>query len=126
MCKSITVEGRQMNKKQFSIILGTSLRILSYNCQSFRNNEQTIKSFLTSCGILCLQETSIDDAHQHVFLHYLYFPSGVQAQSVRLEFSAVVFTNRFKGLKVSAKRTVYLMLNVYSFREFGKLDSVLN
>ena len=46
-------------------------------------------------------------------------------KSISLEASPVVFTNRIIGLKVCAKGVVYHILNVYSFCEYGNLESLL-
>ena len=35
------------------------MRLMSYNCQSFNSNLNIICSLLSSCDILCLQETLI-------------------------------------------------------------------
>ena len=34
--------------------------IVSYNCNSIRNNSETVKSLLEKCDILCLQEIMLE------------------------------------------------------------------
>ena len=127
--------------------MASSLRIITYNCKFVRNSEQVIDTLLSSCDILCLQETLIDDAHQSALyinsnFHVSYVPSvrSIHAftgrssgglviywrKSIRLEASPVKFTNRLIGLKVCAKRAVYLFENVYSFFDYGNFESLLS
>ena len=83
MYKNISVLEDLLRVQRFSIkttITASSIRIIAYKCKSFRKRELVIDTLLSSCDILCLQETSTDDAHQpdlHINnnLHVLYVPS---------------------------------------------------
>ena len=122
------------------------MRLMSYNCHSFNSNLNIICSLLSSCDILCLQETLICDENSHLYdnLDYNFISSYAPAtrkndvtsgrssgglaifwrKSKDFECFPVIFSDRIMGVKISFGNITYLVLNIYCICDYGNSESL--
>ena len=124
------------------------LKIISYNCQSFKSNIDIVKELLHKCDVLFLQETLIDDNNFSLLdqidddFMSAYLPATRKVdcfvgrsrgglavlwrKGTVLKFTPVNYENRIMGLKVFSNiDSVMLILNVYMPCDYGNEDSYL-
>ena len=125
----------------------SSLRIISYNCQSFNSNAHVIKTLLGKCEVLLLQETLIPNDGFAVLdtLSDEFAYASVPAKRKNDVFvgrssgglviywkkmnnifcKPVYFSDRVMGLKLKYEQYTCLILNVYSICDYRTEDSLI-
>ena len=122
--------------RQILSIATTNLRIISYNCQSFRSNIFVVKQLLEKCDVLFLQETLLTEFNANELEQLIdnntiacftpatlsTSPNGERPKgclavfwktSDTINFFPYTFTNRAMGLKVQIQSYSFVLLNVY-------------
>ena len=128
--------------------MNNTLKVISYNCQSFNANSAIIKDILSTCDILCLQETLIDENNCQIIdkLDNNFMSAYVSAYRKdgnfvgrasgglvifwkaieNIEFLPINFDKRIMGLKLSfSNDRNILLLNIYMPCDYGTYDSLL-
>ena len=123
------------------------LKIIFYNCQSANANLHQIKSLLTNCDVLCLQETFLCSDKFHVLENLSLDFCVIQTQAirkldqfngrasgglaifVRKNESYKIYTEfiseRCMGVKITCGSISYLLLNVYLNCDYGTTESLV-
>ena len=124
-----------------------NLRIISYNCQSFKSKGLIIEGLLEECDIMCLQETFVDTVSSTIFenFHPNFVSSYVPAfrkndisagrpigglalfwrKTLNIKYFPVLFTERIMGLKIQIENINYLLINIYCNCDYGDTESLL-
>ena len=112
------------------------LRIISFNCNSIRNNVNIVENLFTECDILLLQETLIssddlysisninldfESAHIPSFNPFLVGNCGRLRGGLSIfwhkkldkKIAPITYSNEIIGLKLSFNSCSYLILNIY-------------
>ena len=123
------------------------MRVISYNCQSFRNNVPLVKSLLNRCEILLIQETHLPESGSGV-LDDLddqivnAFAPAIRKDDVFVGRSSgglaiflnkiqnivskpIKFNDRIMGLKLRIDGYICLILNAYSICDYTTIDSLI-
>ena len=125
------------------------LRVISYNCNSFRSNAEIISSLLDNCDILCIQETFIcqndlailDNFDDRFYVAaepavrkddtFIGRSSGGIAifwrKSLNVNILPVYFNNnRFLGLNIRNNELSYLLISVYMNCNYRNIESLVD
>ena len=127
--------------------MATNLRIISFNCQSFRSNISIVKLLLEKCDVLFLQEilltqftaNELDQLNDNNTIA-CFTPATASTSpnsgrprgglvvfwkiSDTINFFPIMFTNRVMGLKAQTLFHSFVLLNVYLCCDDTSLDSV--
>ena len=115
--------------------MASNLRIISYNCQSFRSNISIVKQLLEKCDMLFLQETLLTEFDANELDQLIdnntiaCFTPAIPSTSPNggrprgglavfwkttdtINFFPIMFTNRVMGLKFQTLSHSFVLLNV--------------
>lgn len=123
------------------------LKVISFNCNSIRKNDEIVYSLLNKCDILLVQETLLTaDSYDFVSKFHLDFVSyhvpaidpcidGLNGRprgglsifwnkKLEMYVTPEVYNENIMGLKIQSNDCHYLMLNVYMPYEDRKIESL--
>ena len=127
--------------------MATKLRIITYNCQSFRANKQFIKTLLQKCDILLLQETLLTEHNANeldtlvdndfIFCHTPAvtngnFLTGRPSSGLAIYWKAmdnfkcypIMYTDRLMALRLENSTYKCVLLNVYLNCDYRTTESL--
>ena len=127
--------------------MDTKLRIITYNCQSFRSNKSVVKKLLEQSDILLIQETLLTDCNANEletvtddrFIvehraaeHNGSFLTGRPSGGLAIYWKAidnftckpVMYTSRIMGLVLENPTYRMVIFNVYLNCDYRTLDSL--
>ena len=131
-----------------NILMSSSLKIISYNCQSLNVNAVIVQDLLHNCDILCLQETLIDENNCQILdnLDANFMTAYVPAyrkpgcfvgrssrglaicwrRSTTFACTPITYSRRIMGLKIMLQNNYeILLLNVYLTCDYGTTDCLI-
>ena len=128
--------------------MAPSPRITTFNCHFFNKNYEIIRTLLLECDILCLQETQLDAntsiGTQNISEEFnVAYVAAVRAderftglssggivnlrkRNIYCKVYSVSYSSRTTGLKLVYEDSVYLLLNIYAFCDYGITESLIN